>query len=50
MGLSETIEVKLELSRERTEAIKKLLDDVKKAIEKYERDINAIHIRNPKSD
>jgi len=47
-GLSETVEIKFEISKERIDAIKKLLDDVRKAIEGYERKLNAIHSRKPK--
>jgi len=48
MPLSETIEIKFEINKERMGAFKKLLDDVKRAIEGYERKLNAIHSRKPK--
>ena len=49
-GLSNTIEVKIELERSRLKALKEFFRSMQKAIEEYEESINAIHIRNAKSN
>ena len=48
MPLSETIEIKFEINKERMGAFKKLLDDVKRAIEGYEKRLKEIHCRKVK--